>query len=682
MMWKNFSAGVLSVALMAASTPVWAAEEVSPVVTVTQGDVVTAVPAEKTTKASETNKPQAATEQPAVESENTDKASVAGKTDEAALNSRRIMINLASRSLALYEGTKKIRLYPIGPGKPGTPTPVGYFSIRSKDVNPTWTDPENPENSIASGESNPLGYRWMEIQGNYGIHGTNKPESIGHYVSNGCIRMNEKDVEALFELVKIGTPVEITYNRIVVEKTPDDTVAFYIYPDGYDRQPLDVAEVTRWLAGFGVQNFISDEDIQKKIEALTNELADYVQLESERYSKLCAQIYALNTVFELKLNAAIKSEEDYFIFVGWIKADYEETFMQRSKKFDDIMVECEDPGASIIDKIPISLKNNWLFRPFSYFVEMFGLPAYTEIDPTPLFAITYSLMFGLMFADLGQGLVVILIGFLMHKFKKMPLGQILMRCGIFSCIFGAVFGSVFGMEDLLDGVYKSLGINLLPIKVFENTTKILILAISAGVFLMLLVMLIHTICSFKLKQYADAIFSANGIAGILAYSSMVFLATDFMANDEVKQKISVVNKEAVITTLIVGVVMMFFYEFVKEKLADKSYKLKPGSYLLSNIIELFESILSFFSNTVSYLRLGAFVLVHAGMMMVVTTLAGEKVNVTFVIVMILGNALVIALEALLTGIQSLRLQFYEMFSRYYSGQGRAFTPVNIYEEKD
>ena len=75
-------------------------------------------------------------------------------------------------------------------------------------------------------------------------------------------------------------------------------------------------------------------------------------------------------------------------------------------------------------------------------------------------------------------------------------------------------------------------------------------------------------------------------------------------------------------------------------------------------------------------------LVHAGMMMVVTTLAGEKVNVTFVIVMILGNALVIALEALLTGIQSLRLQFYEMFSRYYSGQGRAFTPVNIYEEKD
>lgn len=425
-----------------------------------------------------------------------------------------------------------------------------------------------------------------------------------------------------------------------------------------------------------------NEDIQRKIDALTKELAEYVHAESGRYSELCNRIYALNTVFELKLNAAIKNEEDYFIFVGWIKADYEEPFMAKSKMFQGIMVECEDPGASIIDKIPISLKNNWLFRPFSYFVEMFGLPAYTEIDPTPLFAITYSLMFGLMFADLGQGLVVILIGFLMHKFKKMPLGQILMRCGIFSCIFGAIFGSVFGMEDLLDGVYEKIGFSFLPIKVFENTTSILILAISVGVVLMLLVMIINTICSFRLGRFADAIFSANGIAGILAYSSMVFLATDFMANDELKAKLSVVPSIIPTVMLLVGIVLLFLHEFVKEKSEDKNYKIQIGGYILSNFIELFESVLSFFSNTVSYLRLGAFVLVHAGMMMVVTTLAGDKVSVTYVIVMILGNALVIALEALLTGIQSLRLEFYEMFSRYYSGQGKAFEPVNVYKIKD
>ncbi|MCR5757565.1 MAG: L,D-transpeptidase [Selenomonas sp.] len=176
----------------------------------------------------------------------------------------RISINLAARSLALFQGTEKIRLYPIGPGTAYTPTPVGYYKIRSKDVNPSWTNPSNGE-TIPSGPSCPLGYRWMQIQGNYGIHGTNRPESVGHYVSNGCIRMHEKDVEALFDLVKIGTPVEITYNRVVVEKMPDNTVVYYIYPDGYGWQNLTVEDVNKWLAGYGVSNFVSDADIEKKI---------------------------------------------------------------------------------------------------------------------------------------------------------------------------------------------------------------------------------------------------------------------------------------------------------------------------------------------------------------------------------------------------------------------------------
>ena len=187
-------------------------------------------------------------------------------TVEKPAGERKIVINLAARSLALLEKDKKIRLYPIGPGKESTPTPVGYYSIRSKDINPTWIDPSDPEFSIPSGEANPLGYRWMEFYGNYGIHGTNKPESIGHYVSNGCIRMREQDVEALFDLVEIGTPVEITYNRIVVEKIDDGTIVYYIYPDGYDRQSLTVEEVSNWLAGYGVKDFESDASIEQKIK--------------------------------------------------------------------------------------------------------------------------------------------------------------------------------------------------------------------------------------------------------------------------------------------------------------------------------------------------------------------------------------------------------------------------------
>ena len=270
----HLTAAILSAALI--TTPfsaAFAAEQAAPATTAattstTTAATPTAAPA-ATTPAATTQTTTATTTTTTTTTQST--TAETPTDDEAVIDSRKISINLAARSLAVYEGQKRIRLYPIGPGKASTPTPVGYFKVESKDLNPTWTDPTDPGYSIPSGESNPLGYRWMEVQGNYGIHGTNKPESIGHYVSNGCIRMNEKDVEDVFDLVKVGTPIEITYNRIVVEKTPDDRIAFYVYPDGYGRQPLDVEEATKWLKGYGVQNFISDEDIEKKIEASDGE---------------------------------------------------------------------------------------------------------------------------------------------------------------------------------------------------------------------------------------------------------------------------------------------------------------------------------------------------------------------------------------------------------------------------
>lgn len=178
----------------------------------------------------------------------------------------KIVINIAARSLSLYKNNEKIRLYPVALGKLSTPTPVGYFSVLTKEENPTWVDPGDSRNTIPSGEYNPLGYRWMQVWGNYGIHGTNHPESIGSFVSNGCIRMREADVEEVYDYVNVGTPVEIMYQRIVIDKIKDNMIVYYIYPDGYGYQPLDVETVTKWLAGYGVESFESDEDIEKKIQ--------------------------------------------------------------------------------------------------------------------------------------------------------------------------------------------------------------------------------------------------------------------------------------------------------------------------------------------------------------------------------------------------------------------------------
>ena len=179
---------------------------------------------------------------------------------------KRVAINSASRIMAFYENGVKVAEYPIGLGKVSTPTPVGYFKILTKEINPPWIDPQDPEYIVSSGPDNPLGYRWMQIHGNYGIHGTNRPDSIGGYVSNGCVRMREEDVEKIFDAVEVGTPVDITYNRVVVEKIADGSVIYSIYPDGYGWQQIDAAYVNRWLEPYGVAPFESDAQIEEKIQ--------------------------------------------------------------------------------------------------------------------------------------------------------------------------------------------------------------------------------------------------------------------------------------------------------------------------------------------------------------------------------------------------------------------------------
>lgn len=184
---------------------------------------------------------------------------------------KKIIVNLANCSLSVYVNNMKIRFYPVAVGTIRTPTPVGNYSITEKEVNPVWTNPENETMQIASGEDNPLGYRWMRFWGNYGMHGTNRPESVGRYVSNGCLRLKEANAEELFDLVAVGTPVEIMYNRVVIEKDPNKIITYYIYPDVYSRQPLDVETVNKWLAGYGVDCFVSDQSIAEKIAASNGE---------------------------------------------------------------------------------------------------------------------------------------------------------------------------------------------------------------------------------------------------------------------------------------------------------------------------------------------------------------------------------------------------------------------------
>lgn len=419
-------------------------------------------------------------------------------------------------------------------------------------------------------------------------------------------------------------------------------------------------------------------EIYRKIENIDKKISEFWESQKNRCMKFYTKLKELNTYFEIKSYAA--QYNDSFILVGWVPKENLESFKSKIKKIKGIEYSTEEGKDMLSHMPPVKLKNNKLFKPFEFFVDTYGMPSYDELDPTAFVAITYSILFGIMFADVGQGLVVSLVGFLMWKLKKMKLGRVLIPCGIFSAIFGTIFGSVFGFEHALDPFYKNVfGLSEKPVEVMNSSTTsyILYIAVGIGVVLLIIAMMLGIYSAFKRKHIGEALFGPNGICGLVLYSSAMFMLVDM-----VMLHTGVVNA-AYITVLIVIPMILLMFSEILIKIANHESDWKPDSwadYIMQSVIELFEVVLSYVTNTVSFSRVGAYVLGHAGMMMVVFTLANMFSGAGYVITVVIGNAVVILLEALLAGIQVLRLEFYEMFSRFFEGQGRVFTPVTIKED--
>ena len=370
-----------------------------------------------------------------------------------------------------------------------------------------------------------------------------------------------------------------------------------------------------------------------------------------------------------------------FILTGWIPAECEKSFSTSLDAIDSVEYSFADAKDELAHSPPIRLKNRFLFRPFEFFVDMYGLPAYDEVDPTPFVAFTYILLFGIMFGDLGQGLVVSLVGWIMWKWRKMPLGKILVPCGISSAIFGTIFGSVFGLEHVLDPFYQTVfHLEEKPIEVMDADTTNLIIyaAIGIGLVLVVLAILINIYSSLRRRHYENALFGPNGVAGLVFYCSIV---VGF--GGQIVFGWQIVNTAYVLCLIVLPLAVIFFREILGALVEGRREDLpkKWGDFLMQNFFEVFEFLLSYATNTMSFLRVGAFVLVHAGMMLVVFTLAEMLPGIGYLIVAVIGNIFIMCLEGLLVGIQVLRLEFYEMFSRFFDGTGRAFHPVTVRREE-
>ena len=412
-------------------------------------------------------------------------------------------------------------------------------------------------------------------------------------------------------------------------------------------------------------------ECEAELKALDESISRFWSDNSEHCEKIYTQLKIADYAFEMRRFAVTNEDKEYFTLVGWVPQSSLKWFKNKVSKIDSVTYNEYNPEEDKTNSPPVKLKNKKPFRPFEMFVEMYGLPSYGGIDITPFTAITYTLLFGVMFADMGQGFVLAVVGYLLYKLKGIKLCKIMVPCGACSMFFGFIFGSVFGYEDLLDPVYHALRWKGKPLSVMDSINPVIIMAIGIGVVLVLLSMGMNVYCTAREKKYGDALFSQNGLTGMILYADLVLFIVKFMTNK------SLIPTSVAVIIAVVCLIILFFKEILTEKFNGEENYLpeKWTDFCMQNFFEVIEYILTYFSNTISFLRVGAFVLVHAGMMMVFASLTPDQYSAGGIAAMVVGNIIVMFLEGLLTGIQVLRLEYYEMFSRFYSGDGKPFNGV-------
>ncbi len=414
-----------------------------------------------------------------------------------------------------------------------------------------------------------------------------------------------------------------------------------------------------------------------KTEALDKELAALAKKHDATILEAYTALKKRYDIFELRRKVGAVKEK--FYIKGFVPKKQADRFSEKFGDMDEVEVVLLPPDADAYVTPPTVLKNSWFTRPFAMLVEMYGLPKYNGFNPTAFVAITYTLLFGIMFGDLGQGLLLFLGGLILGR-KSKQAGGIVARCGLSSMIFGTLYGSVFGFEELLDPIYESFGIDFLPLKIFKQSTFILLTAVGIGIFLILVSMLINIYIGFKEKNYEKAIFGCNGIAGLVFYASV---CTGVICT--IMLKIEVMSLPFKIFLIAIPLICIFCrvpfsiaVKYKKWKLSEDEEDMTIGGFIVENFFEMFEFLLSYVSNTMSFLRVGGFVLSHAGMMMVVMTLMNMANSFAMKpVTLVIGNLFVMAMEGMIVAIQIIRLEFYEVFSRFYESDGKEFVPMSV-----
>ncbi len=416
-------------------------------------------------------------------------------------------------------------------------------------------------------------------------------------------------------------------------------------PAEFHGKPIEVrAELTERLLRLDRQ--ASEEDEQRRAQLAQPGM--HAQLVEAAGVVLRAAPY-------VELSALMRGRGDLVAVSGWVPESGLAHLQQALKErlSGCFFLSVRDPRADEHLRVPSLVSHRHWLRPFAALVLNYGVPRYDEIDPTVPFAISFVLMFGMMFGDLGQGCVIALAGLLLHK-RLGDYGPLVVAVGVSSSLFGLLYGSVFSYEQLIPALWVS------PL---SNPMLMLRVALGWGIGFIVLATLLTIYNRLIEGRLREALLDSHGAAGLIAYLGLLAGAWRLLSTGRLGVAIPVVVCAALAAT------------FAQAWRMNASSA--PGQRALIAVMEGYEAMMAYISNTLSFLRLAAFSLNHVALAIAIFTVGNMLHTTGYWMTVVLGNVFILVLEGAIVAIQTIRLEYYEGFSRFFSGDGRLFRPLTL-----
>ena len=463
-----------------------------------------------------------------------------------------------------------------------------------------------------------------------------------------------KGASELAQLTQASVDRDVRYCLLVCHTSAQEEVLQALRDFGWSRMNL-----SGWT-GTAKEN---DQRIARELEQNEQESAQAEQ-QLAQLTSLAEPIRQAADRASVRINreegrSRLLDTEKTFLLEGWVPAEKWPELESQLKNYPCAW-ELRDPTEEEYPKVPVKLKNNWFTRPLSMVTEMYSLPAYNGLDPNPLMAPFFILFYGIMMADMGYGLLMMIASVVVLKKSRPRAGMhnffaLLGLCGVSTFIMGAVTGGFFG--DFIPQLLKLIN----PESTFvwfwptlftplEDTMMILVGAMALGFVQILVGMAISFVKKLRRGQVMDAIWEEVTWWVVFAGLALAILGVTNLV-------------------IILGGVMVVAGPILTEK----------GFGKITGIFgSLYNHVTGYFGDILSYSRLMALMLAGSVIAQVFNTLGAIPGNVViFIIISMLGNALNFALNLLGCYVHDLRLQCLEYFNKFYEDGGKPFRPMKL-----